>query len=68
MLIGARVTRLGRSSLTMAHAVWSDRQQAIVADGDSAIVIFDYASQRPVRISESIREAIATLEGREFPL
>jgi acyl-CoA thioesterase FadM len=52
----------------MAHAVWSDRQQAIVADGDSAIVIFDYASQRPVRISESIREAIATLEGREFPL
>ena len=66
VLVGARVTRLGRSSLTMAHAVWSQSQQALAADGESTIVIFDYAAQRPVRISEAMRAAIANLEGREF--
>jgi acyl-CoA thioester hydrolase len=68
VLVGARVTRLGRSSLTMTHAVWSHSQQMLVADGESTIVIFDYAAQRPVRISAAMRAAIATLEGREFPL
>jgi acyl-CoA thioester hydrolase len=65
-LVGARITRLGRSSLTMAHAVWSEGQQTIVADGESTIVIFDYASQRPVRISDAMRSAIGKLEGRSF--
>jgi acyl-CoA thioester hydrolase len=64
--IGARVTQLGRSSLTMAHAVWSETQQMIVADGESTIVIFDYAAQRPVRISEPMRAAIGNLEGRSL--
>jgi acyl-CoA thioester hydrolase len=60
--IGARVTRLGGASLTMIHQVWSERQQAIVADGESTIVVFDYATQRPVRMSEALRGAIAALE------
>jgi acyl-CoA thioester hydrolase len=62
--IGARITRLGRSSLTMVHAVWSESQQAIAATGESAIVIFDYAAQRPVRISDEMRAAVAKLEGK----
>lgn len=60
--IGARVTRLGGASLTMIHRVWSERQQAVVADGESTIVVFDYAAQRPVRMSEALRAAIAALE------
>jgi acyl-CoA thioester hydrolase len=66
VLIGARITRLGRSSLTMAHAVWSEEQKTIVADGESTIVIFDYAAQRPVRISDAMRSAISSLEGRSY--
>lgn len=62
--VGARITRLGRSSLTMVHAVWSESQQAITADGESTIVIFDYAAQRPVRISDAMRAAVAALEGK----
>lgn len=61
--IGARVTRLGGASLTMVHKVWSEQQRAIVADGESTIVIFDYAAQRPTRISDPLRTAMAKLEG-----
>ncbi len=61
--IGARVTRLGRTSFTMIHHVWSERRQAIAVDGESTIVIFDYAAQRPVRISEALRQAFVKVEG-----
>lgn len=62
--IGARITRLGRSSITMVHQVWSERRQAISADGESTIVIFDYAAQRSVRMSDALRRAIVQVEGR----
>ncbi len=64
--IGSRITRIGRSSATMAHAIWSRQQRAVVADGESTIVVFDYASQRPVPVPDSIRETIEKLEGRRF--
>ena len=64
--IGSRVTRIGRTSVTMSHAVWSQRQQALVADGDSTVVVFDYRTQRPVPVPDSIRQAIEKLEGRSL--
>jgi acyl-CoA thioester hydrolase len=64
--IGARITRLGRTSLTMVHAVASAAQEAIVAEGDSTVVVFDYLANRPHPIPEKLRAAIAALEGREF--
>ena len=64
--IAARVTRLGRTSLSMVHAVFSREQQAIVAEGDSTIVVFDYQANRPHPIPEALREAIAKIEGRTF--
>ena len=44
VIIGSRVTRIGRTSIAMEHAVWSTAQQAIVADGHATIVVFDYAA------------------------
>jgi acyl-CoA thioester hydrolase len=64
--IGSRVTRIGRSSISMTHALWSQRQGALVADGDSTIVAFDYNTQRPVSVPDSIRQAIEQLEGRKL--
>jgi acyl-CoA thioester hydrolase len=65
--IGARITRIGNSSYVMQHAVWSHAQQAIAADGESVVVVFDYGSQKPVRIPDEMRAAIAQVEGREIP-
>jgi acyl-CoA thioester hydrolase len=64
--IGARVTRLGRTSMTMQHAVFSEKLGAIAADGESVVVVFDYDAQRPVRIPPDIRASIEQLENKSF--
>ena len=40
--VGARITRLGRSSLTMEHCIISESLRAVAAEGDSTLVAFDY--------------------------
>ena len=64
--VAARVSRLGRSSLTMEHVVYSEAQQAIAGDGTSVIVIFNYETNRPTRIPEDVRAAIERHEGKSF--
>jgi acyl-CoA thioester hydrolase len=66
ILVSASITSLGRSSLKMAHLVYSQSQGAIVAQGDSTIVCFDYASQSPIPIPPEIRARIEQIEGRQF--
>ncbi len=61
---GVRVTRVGRSSCRMTHVLWSERQQAVVADGVATVVMFDYGKNASCPISRSIRENIAALERR----
>ena len=63
--IGARSERIGRSSLIMQHAAVSEAGQWIAVEGESTIVVFDYKAQRPVRVPDVIREAVAKLEGTE---
>ena len=61
--IGARVGKVGRSSFTMEHAALSEAGKWICVEGTSTIVVFDYNTQRPVRVPDAIREAVAELEG-----
>lgn len=56
VLIGSRLEKLGNSSLTIAHEVYSLDQQQIVADGESVIVNFDYQQQKSARIDDNVRE------------
>jgi acyl-CoA thioester hydrolase len=60
--IGARITRLGRTSLNMSHAIFSHTQQTLVADGESIIVAFDYGQQTSVEIPTELREAVDRFE------
>lgn len=64
--IGARITKLGRTSLVMSHAVVSEKLQTVAAEGDSTIVVFDYAQQKPIPIPQDLRAAIERLESRSF--
>jgi acyl-CoA thioester hydrolase len=66
ILVSASITHIGRSSLKMAHLVYSQAQGAIVAEGDSTIVCFDYASQRPTPVPADVRAKIEQMEGRKF--
>ena len=64
--VGIRCTRIGRTSLAHEHRIISQEQQAIVAEGTSTTVVFDYAANRPHPVPEQIRQAIEVLEGRSF--
>ena len=60
--VNARCVELGRSSLTLANRVWSERHGAIVAEGKVVVVMFDYAAQRSAAIPEPVRAAISALD------
>ena len=62
--IGAKISRIGRSSFAMEHAVYSSANNAIAVDGETVVVVFNYATQRPVRVPDAIREAMVRIEGR----
>jgi len=62
--IGARITRLGNSSLTMVHTVTKADSGELLAEGDSTVVFFDYAAQKSTRIPDDLRDRIRALEGR----
>ena len=60
--IGARVGNIKRSSFTIDHAVVSEQGAWICVEGQSTVVVFDYNAQRPVRVPDGIRDAVANLE------
>jgi acyl-CoA thioester hydrolase len=62
--VGGRMSRIGNTSITVQHAVYSEAHQDIAAEGKSVVVLFDYERQKPVRVPEDVRAAIEKLEGR----
>ena len=61
-----RVTRIGRTSIGLEHAIVSQSQQAVAADGNSTIVVFDFRANKPHPVPPSLRLAIEALHGRTF--
>lgn len=66
VIVGARVTRIGRSSMAIEHQLWSEQQQSIAAEGDSTVVMFDYRNQCSFEIPGGVRAKIEALENRSF--
>jgi acyl-CoA thioester hydrolase len=64
--VGARITQLGNSSMTMQHHLVSHAHGKLAAEGESVVVMFDYRAQRPIRISSEVRAAIEQFEGRSW--
>ena len=60
--IGARMVKIGNTSLTLEHHVYSEALQGVAVDGQSIIVQFDYATQNPTAITHEVRELISKLE------
>jgi len=55
--VAARIEKMGLSSVTLKHVVYSETQSAVAATGISVIVLFNYDKQHPVPIEGEIREA-----------
>src|SRR5512138_573393 len=60
--VDVTTTKIGNSSFTLAHRIWSAEQQAEVATCEDVIVVVDYRSQRKARVDEALRAAIHALE------
>jgi acyl-CoA thioester hydrolase len=64
--VGIRVARIGRASLGLEHAIFSESQAAVAAEGSSTIVVFDYRANKSQPVPPLIRQAIRDLEGQTF--
>src|SRR5688500_10901936 len=64
LLVSSSITSIGRSSLKMPHLVYSTVHQAIAAQGEDIIVMFDYTHQRSILAPEEVRAKLAALEGK----
>jgi len=61
--VGARVTRIGNSSMRMEHVVVSHKHDEVAAVVDSTLVMLDYSIGRAAPVSAEIRASIAGIEG-----
>lgn len=67
VLIGARIGRVGNSSIHIEHCLVSQKLNAVAAEAVSVMVSFDFENQASCPISSDIRAAIRNLEpGREI--
>lgn len=66
LLISGSIVSIGRTSLKMVHRVYSTTQNAVAAEGDSVLVMFDYQAQKPVAVPDDLRAKIEAFEGRSL--
>ncbi|HTP85342.1 MAG TPA: thioesterase family protein [Bryobacteraceae bacterium] len=64
--VGARVTRIGKSSMQMEHRYVSDSLGIEVATADSTLVLLDYNTNKSVPVPPEMRRLIGELEGKKF--
>jgi acyl-CoA thioester hydrolase len=64
--VGARITRIGNSSMQMVHHIVSHKRDELAALADSTIVMLDYSAGRSSPVTAKIRSKIEEIEGREF--
>jgi len=62
--VGARVSKIGRSSFRMEHAVVSVSQGAVVAESHTTLVFIEYEKGKSLPLPPEIRRVIEQLEGR----
>jgi acyl-CoA thioester hydrolase len=64
--VGARVTRIGNSSMRMEHSIVSMNLDALAATADSTLVLLDYNRNQAVPVPGEARKIIGDLEGKNF--
>ena len=62
LLIGARLGRVGNSSFAVEHRLVSEKLNEVAAEAVSTMVLFDLSKQQTLRVPESIRVAMRSLE------
>lgn len=66
LVVGARITRIGNTSMTMEYAVEDAESGVRYARGGAVLVTLRYPTYDKVPVPPEIRAAIEALEGRIF--
>ncbi len=53
--VRVRPTKIGTTSFTLYYEVWDTREDALVAEGETVIVMFDYATRAKKPLSAKVR-------------
>jgi acyl-CoA thioester hydrolase len=64
--IGTRVDWIGRTSFSMSHHLSASPQGRVVAEADTILVAYDYATEKPIPVPDPWRAAFATWEARDL--
>lgn len=62
VLIGARVSRIGNSSLHIEHRLVSRKLGSVASEAVSVMVFFDFHENSSCRISDEVRAAVCELQ------
>ena len=60
LIIGMRIKNISRSSFTMEYCI--ERDGEVVAEGETALVCFDYQKRKPRRLDVEFREKVVAFE------
>lgn len=53
--VRVRPTKIGTTSFTLHYEVWDTKEKAVVADGETVIVMFDYAKRAKKPLKAKVR-------------
>ena len=72
LLVACRTSWVGRSSFALEYRITADDDSPrgagrLVAEGETILVTFDYATQRPVPIPDELLAQLAAVEGGPIP-
>ena len=72
LLVACRTTWAGHSSFAFGYRVTAEADSKrgagrLVAEGETVLVMFDYAAQRPTRIPATLLRQMADFEGGPIP-
>jgi len=64
--VGTRVNWIGRTSFSMSHHLIATPDDRLVAEADSVLVCYDYASEAPIPVPDAWRAAFSAWEGHDL--
>lgn len=62
--VGTKLASMRRSSMTLAHGVYTQSHGELATKGETVVVFFDYDANRPRRVPDEVREMIEAFDGR----
>ncbi len=63
----ARIDRMGRTSFTFVSEIMRPSDGTLIVESRAVLVVYDYATDRPVPIPDEWREKIDAFEGNTGP-